>query len=376
MEARRHGPGDLLVAGVERRRAADPVQDVELVEPALRCHRPRPSAPRTAKASSSRARDDAGWPHGLPWFSIERKAFVSSDGKRLSSRTRFRRSPTILSTCSMRTGHASTHAPQVTQSQTASYGIASSTMGLASAAGGDLRVLEAVGLADDRRVRDDVDAALRLDRHVADAHDQFLGVERLAGVVGRAGLLAAPAFRAGEPVEEILPAEVLEGLEPEGRVLGLEVHLRQLAAGRQLAEEDVREGRGDVQVLAERQVAQERRHQRDVGPPQDREHGLEDARRQVPERDRERVRDERAGDVAVRRDLEDLGEELGGDDAADHAEDDQRVPVEGQAARLRHEPTDIGPADRHEDDDRDDVLHRRDGGPQQAVERDREDLPG
>ena len=32
----------------------------------------------------------------------------------------------------MRTGQASTQAPQVTQSQTASYGIASSTIGLAS----------------------------------------------------------------------------------------------------------------------------------------------------------------------------------------------------------------------------------------------------
>ncbi len=61
-----------------------------------------------------------GWPHGLPWFSIARNAPVSSDGKRESSSTRFRRSPTILSTCSISTGHASTHAPHVTQSHTAS----------------------------------------------------------------------------------------------------------------------------------------------------------------------------------------------------------------------------------------------------------------
>ena len=54
---------------------------------------------------------------------------LSSAGKRDSSRTRFRRRPTILSTCSMSTGQASTHAPQVTQSQTASYGIALSTIG-------------------------------------------------------------------------------------------------------------------------------------------------------------------------------------------------------------------------------------------------------
>ena len=64
---------------------------------------------------------------------MARIAVVSSCGNRESSSTRFRRSPTILSTCSMSTGQASTHAPQVTQSQTASYGIAVSTIGRASA---------------------------------------------------------------------------------------------------------------------------------------------------------------------------------------------------------------------------------------------------
>ena len=83
-----------------------------------------------SRAQSSRV--ERGWPHGLPACSMFRNAPVSSCGKRLSSSTRFRRSPTILSTCSMRTGQASTHAPQVTQSQTASYGIASSTIGLPS----------------------------------------------------------------------------------------------------------------------------------------------------------------------------------------------------------------------------------------------------
>ena len=78
-----------------------------------RRRRSRRSAPRTAAASSSRAADDAGWPHGLPCPSIDRNAAVSSCGKRDSSRTRLRRSPTILSTCSISTGQASTHAPQV-----------------------------------------------------------------------------------------------------------------------------------------------------------------------------------------------------------------------------------------------------------------------
>ncbi len=210
-------------------------------------------------------------------------------------------------------------------------------------------------------------------RHVADAHDQFLGVERLAGVVGRAGLLAAAALGAGEPVEQVLPAEVLERLEPERRILVLEVELRQLAARRELAEEDVREGGRDVQVLAERQVAEERGDQRDVRPPQDREDGLEDVGREVPQRDRDRVRDEGARDVAMGGDLEELREQLGGDHPADHAEDDERVAVEGQAPRLEHEPPVVGPADRGQDDDRDHVLHRADQGPDDPVGGDLED---
>ena len=59
---------------VERRRAADPVQDVELVEPPVRRHRRRRSGPRTAAAFVQSSRADGGWPHGLPWLSIARKA--------------------------------------------------------------------------------------------------------------------------------------------------------------------------------------------------------------------------------------------------------------------------------------------------------------
>src|SRR5687768_4856602 len=59
------------------------------------------------------------------------KLAVSSAGKRDSSNTRLRRRPTILSTCSIITGQASTQAPQVTQSHTASNGMAVSTTGWA-----------------------------------------------------------------------------------------------------------------------------------------------------------------------------------------------------------------------------------------------------
>ena len=191
-----------------------------------------------------------------------------------------------------------------------------------------------------------------LHRHVADAHDQFLGIERLAGVVGRTGLLAATALGAGEAVEQVLPAEVLERLEPERRVLVLEVELGQLAARCELAEVDVRERRRDVQVLAERQVAQERSDERDVAPPQHMERAGEDPEREVLQRHGQRIRDEGTRDRAVGGDLEDLREQLGRDDATDHPEDDQRVGVEGQPSRLGDEAPVERPADREQDDAR------------------------
>src|SRR4029078_4557282 len=101
------------------------------------------------------------------------------------------------------------------------------------------------------------------------------------------------------------------------RVLVLEVELRQLAARLELAEEDVREGRRDVEVLRERQIAQEGGDQRDVRPPEHREAGPEDLRRQVPEWDGQGVRDKGARDLTVRGDLADLREHFGRDDAAD-----------------------------------------------------------
>ena len=69
-------------------------------------------------------------------------------------------------------------------------------------------------------------------------------------------------------------------------------------------------------------------------PPQDREAGLEHLPGQGAQRNRERVRDERAGDVAVCRDLEGLREQLGRDHAADHPEDEERVAVERQPGGL------------------------------------------
>ena len=160
---------------------------------------------------------------------------------------------------------------------------------------------------------DERQARLGFDRHLAHAHDHRLGVERLARGPGRACVLAAPALGAREPVEQVLPAEVRDGLDPEACVLGLEVHRGQLAARRELAERRVEEGRGDVQVLRARQVDEERGDDEDVRPEEDRVAGVEHGG-VVPgdggEGNGEGIRRERPGGVgvAVARDPERLGE--------------------------------------------------------------------
>ena len=59
-------------------------------------------------------------PHGLPEFSIERKAVPSSEGKSDSMSARYRLISRILSRISMFTGHISSHARQLVQAQSSS----------------------------------------------------------------------------------------------------------------------------------------------------------------------------------------------------------------------------------------------------------------
>jgi hypothetical protein len=158
---------------------------------------------------------------------------------------------------------------------------------------------------------------LGFDRHVPNAHDEGLRIERLAGVPGRAGLLAATAFGAGEAVEEVVPAEVGEGLEPEGLVLASRSIAGSSPRGASLRKLDVEEARDDVQVLAERQVHEECRNEG---------HGAHHrmwkapscagvSRDRIPtgsanQRSANGVGDERAGLLAEAGDLEDLGQQL------------------------------------------------------------------
>jgi hypothetical protein len=129
-----------------------------------------------------------------------------------------------------------------------------------------------------------------------------------------------------------------------------------------------------VEVLRERQVAQERGHEGDVRPPQHGEPSLQDLGRQPrPQRQGHRCRDERAGLVAVGGELEGLGQQLRADDAADHPEDQQGVAVVRQPLGACDETPHERPADGQQDDERHHVLHRADQQPQQPVPREGQD---
>ena len=148
------------------------------------------------------------------------------------------------------------------------------------------------------------------------------------------GLSGLPVFQAGQaswqrphsvqvkPSRRSFQPRSASVLQAERRVLGLEVHRRQLAARLELAEVDVEEARRDVEVLADGQVHRNADDEDDVRPPQDGEAGLERRVATGPS-----ARSGTASAFATNapgwspyaRDLERLGEELGGDEAADHA---------------------------------------------------------
>src|SRR6185437_2755734 len=86
----------------------------------------------TPSSAAQSARSDWALPHGLDARSTSRSIGSASAGKLDSTITRWRLRSTMWSTCSIDTGHASTQAPHVTQSQTDSSGTAPGTNGASS----------------------------------------------------------------------------------------------------------------------------------------------------------------------------------------------------------------------------------------------------
>src|SRR5436305_7498392 len=91
------------------------------------------SSTRTPMEAAHSARSDWALPQGFEARSTSRSMGSDSAGKLDSTITRWRRRSTMWSTCSIDTGHACTHAPQVTQSHTDSSGTAVGTNGASSA---------------------------------------------------------------------------------------------------------------------------------------------------------------------------------------------------------------------------------------------------
>ena len=119
----------------------------------------------------------------------------------------------IVGTCSMKTGHSSMQAPQVTQSQICSKPTPS------------MRSVGVSGFFVDGRT-----ARFLLFHEQSDVVDDVLGRQQLAGDVRRAGIGAAAALRAGVGVEELLPGEVLQLADAEALGL-LDVRDRREDAG-------------------------------------------------------------------------------------------------------------------------------------------------
>ena len=221
---------------------------------------PAPSPPargsgRPRGPTAQSARSDCARPHGFDARSMSRSIGSASAGKFASTITWWRRRSTMWSTCSIDTGHACTHAPQVTQSQIISSG----------------------------HVRAE-DRLLGLSEHVVPhAHDDELRREHLAGGERRTCVLAAPALGAREAVEHLLERQILGRADAEAQLLlrdavVVEAQRLEPAAGSRPREPHVDRGGEDVEVLGVRQVGEEAEDREHVRPD---EHALEHARRLV-----------------------------------------------------------------------------------------------
>ena len=108
-----------------------------------------------------------------------------------------------------------------------------------------------------------------LDQMLALHHDQLLGVERFVGMHRRTVERAPPALQARRHVQQLLPVVLLDLRNAEG-LRGLEVRDRlEPAARAQIAEEDVDRRQKDVPHLGERDQAEERADDEGMDPPHD-----------------------------------------------------------------------------------------------------------
>ena len=158
---------------------------------------------------------------------------------------------TMVSMCSMSTGHSSTQAPQVGQDHSTSGSMVPGTR----VGHLDVRRPSAALLSAEASIGQPSSRAEEANMLSRSPMMRSLGDSGLLGVPGRAGRLAPPALGAGGEVQHLLPGELLDVADPEDGVLGhvLHVHVRGLVERPQgpgpPREGHVDGGQEDVQVL-------------------------------------------------------------------------------------------------------------------------------
>ena len=218
------------------------------------------------------------------------------------------------------------------------------------------------------------DQLAALDQVVLQAVVDRLQRERLAGEVGRAGVLAAAAFGAGERIETVLPGEV--GGAAHARLhVGLVGRLHELVevdagnamAGPAAPEVQRGQGRDDVEMLARRQDDEEREHHHHLRPVGEHVAPLQRRRRErregvgegtAAERERALVRDRRHA-LGEQREAEAVEREVGGHDGEDQREHEHGLAIALEPPRVRDEAPVQGIEHRRDHGDLDDVLEHR-----------------
>ena len=253
----------------------------------------------------------------------------------------------MWSTCSIDTGHSRTQAPQVTQSQTTLSVTAPGTSGCASKPSSPRSSGGPSSKTWSRRAM------------ISSFGDSSLPVAQ-AGT----DVLAAPALRAREGVERLLPGEVAHRAGPEAHLLlgAVEAQRLEPASRARAPEEDVHRRGGDVEVLRVGEVDEERQDQEHVRPH---EAALEHlGHGPVAEQPRERVRDGRPARrplVQPQRDPARVPEQQRRDDPRDHRQD--QVGLAEVAALEARRAGELADRDRGhhaaQDEHREDVHEQR-----------------
>ena len=154
---------------------------------------------------------------------------------------------------------------------------------------------------------------------VANAHDHELGGEDLAGRVRGAGVLAAPALRAREGVDDLLAGQVGDRRDAEAQLVVGQVEAQWLepSSRARAREPDVERCGGDVEVLRARDVPEEAEDEGEVRPEED-AIGVRVPRERVRHRPGQRAGGGVEADCVRRR----VPEEQRRHDAGDHEEDE------------------------------------------------------